>query len=143
MSTGYTIDDRLHNWARWYSKNRLGRGGNYAKPKVEERVDGDRTGWDASAIVRDDEADAIDIDQAVHRVGEEHRTVVMEHYVRNRLMREKLARANVSKTQYYARVRAAGRQVEEQVTQIKALRQARARAESERLKPVLESARPW
>jgi len=138
MSTGYTMDDRLRNWARWRLKNRSG--GSYARSTMEERVDGDRQGWDAPLAINDDEADAVDIEAAMQRVEDEARRVIGVHYLDNSLQRVKLAKMGCSRSRYYEIVQAARLKVEAEVAQLIALRRERARAESQRLREVVRRA---
>ena len=138
MSTGYTIDDRLQNWARYRIRNMEG-GGNFAHSSMEERVDGQ--GYDALEVIRNDEADAAEIERAMQLLEQGVLKIVLLHYIENKPIKVKLAKAGLSKARYYELLGLGRIKVEAQVAQWVAERNERAKAERSRLSTVMREAR--
>ena len=96
------MDRRLENWARWRFLREDG--GRIATMSLEERVDQDRTGWDAQTVIPTFEAEGEETQSGVLRLVSVQRYAVECWYLGGGGVAQRCRRAQCSETELRERV---------------------------------------
>jgi DNA-directed RNA polymerase specialized sigma24 family protein len=128
------VEQRLQNWARW---RLISGGGVLGFASVNLLAAAMPKATDFEAPVPTSDVDAHEVDEAVARLPSELKATVIEVYVGEGGLRQKLARLCISESTLHARVGRAHRLLADHLlARQDRLRDERARVESLRAKPV-------